>query len=62
MWGGPKASCYFHTGSSNSCVTQAGRHIQWGPAPRAGSDVIRCYEFIYIYIYNLLRFYKMCLL
>lgn len=33
-----------------------------GPALRAGSDVTRCYKFIYIYIYNLLSFYKMYLL
>lgn len=56
-----KASWYFHT-SSNCHVIQAGRQVPRGPALRTGSDVIRYYEFIYIYIYNLLSFYKMYLL
>lgn len=56
-----KASWYFPT-SSNCHVFWVGRQLPGGPTLCAGSDVIRCYKFIYIYIYNLLSFYKMYLL
>lgn len=56
-----KVSWYFHIDSS-CCVFQVGAVSREGRALLASSDVIRCYEFIYIYIYNLLSFYKMYLL
>lgn len=36
-----------------------GGRFQWGPAPHAGSDV-RCYEFIYIYIYIIYCVFTRC--
>lgn len=54
-----KASWYFHTCSH--CHVPGGRPFALGQ-PCTGSDVLRRYRFIYIYIYNLLSFYKMYLL
>jgi len=35
-----------------------GGSFQWGPTLHAGSDVIRCYKFIYISIYRYIDIYK----